>query len=1326
VTLLVHLLGPPRISRDGQPITIPGHRPLALLAYLLVSGEAHSRQHLVDLLFDNADDPRASLRWTLSKLRRAIGARYILSDRQQIGFDFASEYWLDVSAFEAGDLALYHGDFLEGLHVRDAYRFEDWAFYQRERLRGSYERALTEHLERYEGQGDDASLVETAHHMLRLDNLREDWYRALMRAYARLGKREAALAQYAQCRQVLEAELGVEPEAETTALFEQIQAGALEAAQAAPVRSPDIPLQLPAFLEEEREEAKRPVFVARQRELAGLDEYLAAVLVGQPAPGQPVGPGGRVVFVTGEAGRGKTALLAEFAHRAQAAHPELIVAGGHCNAYTGVGDPYLPFRDVMAMLSGDVEQAWASGAITREGARRLWRLMPHTAQALADHGRDLVEVFVAGAALVDRISAGAPGGAGWLTRLRRLAQRERPGPGDLEQQQLFEQYGQVLRTLAGQAPLLLTLDDLQWADTASINLLFHLGRRLGGSRIMILGAYRPSEVALGRPSGSESQKERHPLEPVVNEFKRLLGDIQVDLGQTAPIEGREFVDAFLDTEPNRLGEEFRQALFKHTRGHPLFTVELLCDMQERGTLVQDEQGEWIVGSSLAWEALPARAEAVIEERIGRLEEELRAILTTASVEGEDFTAQVVAGVQEIDERRLLHQLSQELDRRHRLVRERGEVAVGHRRLSRYRFSHVLFQQYLYNGLSPGERRLLHGRIAALLEELYAGRTDPMAAQLAWHYTQAGEGEKAVDYLLQAGDQARGLYAHQEAINHYQQALALLKEQGKHERAARTQMKLGLTYHTAFQFRQARRAYEEGFALWQRAGERRKGLPPPPAPHALRMRVDEPRTLDPALSYSTSGIVIRQLFSGLVELSPELDIVPDVARSWEVLEGGRRYLFHLRDDVRWSDGRRVAAEDFEYAWKRVLDPATGSAYASILHDVKGARAFHQGQAGREDVRVQALDELTLAVELEGPTGYFLHLLTHDSTFPVPRHVVEAQGETWTEMGNIVTNGPFRLEAWRPGESMVLARNQEYRGRFRGNMQRVELSFLDDWSAVLERYETDGLDILEPSDPRSAEIDRARQRHPGDYVTAPRLMTRYVGFNVSRPPFDDRRVRRALALATDRERLADVVLRGYHAPATGGFIPPGMPGHSPGIGLPYDPEGARGLLAEAGYPEGRGFPPVSWLLARRYEPTAECLQAEWQESLGIEIRWELVTWATYIDVLDKRRNEEVPSLFVIGWVADYPDPDNFLRVWTGRRRTRWRNEAYDRLVERARRVVDHSERMKLYQQADRILVEEAVVVPLAYSRRHVLVKPWVSQYPMSAMRNDFWKDVIIEPH
>jgi oligopeptide transport system substrate-binding protein len=219
-----------------------------------------------------------------------------------------------------------------------------------------------------------------------------------------------------------------------------------------------------------------------------------------------------------------------------------------------------------------------------------------------------------------------------------------------------------------------------------------------------------------------------------------------------------------------------------------------------------------------------------------------------------------------------------------------------------------------------------------------------------------------------------------------------------------------------------------------------------------------------------------------------------------------------------------------------------------------------------------------------------------------------------------------------------------------------------------------------------------------------------------------MRRAFALATDRETLADVVLRGYVSPATGGYVPPGMPGHSPGIALPYDPGQARQILAEAGYPGGRSFPTVYSLVPYGRESLSEYLQAQWREDLGIKTTWEAMEWAKYLHGLER----EPPHIFLSGWVADYPDPDSFLRASPIRLRTRWENGAYDRLVEEAKQVTDQGKRMKLYGQADRILVEEAAIVPLTYERLHLLVQPWVRRYPTSAIKYWFWKDVIIEPY
>jgi tetratricopeptide (TPR) repeat protein len=635
-----------------------------------------------------------------------------------------------------------------------------------------------------------------------------------MRLLAWTGQRGAALRQFETCKRALWEELGVGPAGETTVLCQQIQAGKL-----------DLPPQLPAFLTEDgaRHEPDRPLFVTRERELAQLDAFLNGALAGQ----------GRVIFITGGPGRGKTALMDAFARRAMEAHPDLLVTSGNCNAYSDVGDPYLPFRDVMAMLTGDVEAKWDAGAITRDHAQRLWAAFPLVVQALLDHGPHLLDVLVPGAALLDRAMIAEQAGAPRLARLRGHVNRQGTSSKDVEQSYLFQQVTNVLRTVVQEQPLLLILDDIQWADVASISLLFHLGRRLAGadSRVLIACAYRPEEVAVDRAGPSilrqaqdgagSGQAQRHSLARALSEFKRIFGDVWVDLGQADRTEGRRFIDALLDAEPNRLAEGFRATLFHRTEGHPLFTVELLRALQERGDLLKDGDGCWIEGPTLDWEVLPARVEAVIEERIDRLDPELQEILTVASVEGEIFTAQVVAKVREMAERPLLHRLSQELERRHRLVREQEEVHTSRGRMSRYRFGHAIFRDYVYQRLSPGERRLLHGDVAAALESLYDGQLDEMAVQLAHHFQKADDYGRTFRYLTLAAERASRLYANDEAITHYTRAIEVAERISPDAHSlAKLHRGRGLANETLGEFDQARADHKAILQIARAAGERR--------------------------------------------------------------------------------------------------------------------------------------------------------------------------------------------------------------------------------------------------------------------------------------------------------------------------------------------------------------------------------------------------------------------------------------------------------------------------------------------------------------------------
>jgi DNA-binding SARP family transcriptional activator/predicted ATPase len=783
--LSLSLLGSFQVTLDGQPVTgFKSNKERALLAYLAVEADRpHRREALAGLLWPDWPDRDAlsNLRYALSNLRQVIGDRsaeppFLLITRDTLQFDRASDCWLDVALLEevvaAGKaqpgaldqleraVALYRGSFLEGFSVSDSAGFEGWVLLTRERLARQVLAALHHLAAAYEQRGEYEQAQRWAWRQIELEPWDEAAHQQVMQTLALSGQRSAALAQYETCRRQLSEELGVEPSPETTRLYEQIRDGRLRAPTPPPAPVAKATAPLPRFLEEAPSPIEIPVFVAREGELRQLDRFLDLALAGQ----------GRVAFVTGEAGSGKTALLQAFTRRAQEAHADLIVASGNCNAYTGIGDPYLPFREILELLTGDIEARWAAGTLTREHARRLWQTFPLVAQALVEAGPDLLDTFVPRGALHKRASTVAPGRTDWLTPLDEAIERRvavSVGGGSPQQSDIFEQYTRVLQAVARRAPLLLVLDDLQWADVGSISLLFHLGRRLAGSRILILGAYRPEEVALGRDGA------RHPLQPVVNELQRDYGEIAVNLDQA---ESRDFVEALLDSESNRLGAEFREMLHRQTGGHPLFTTELLRGLQQRGDLVRDASGWWGEGPDLNWETLPARVEAVIAERIDRLDRQLRAALRVASVEGETFTAEVVAWLRGVDEQEMLEHLSSDLDRQHRLVRAQSILRVDGRILSRYRFRHILFQRYLYGSLDEVERVHIHEQVGTALERLYGTeeQLNTIAVQLALHFQRARITEKAIHYLCRAGERAVQLCAYQEALTHLTRGLDLLE------------------------------------------------------------------------------------------------------------------------------------------------------------------------------------------------------------------------------------------------------------------------------------------------------------------------------------------------------------------------------------------------------------------------------------------------------------------------------------------------------------------------------------------------------------------------
>lgn len=794
--LALALLGGFQVTLDGQPVTrFKSNKVRALLAYLAVEADRpHRREMLAGLLWPERPDRDAlnNLRYSLANLRKTLDDRssatpFLLIDRDTVQFNRASDAWLDVEQFlvriaaarglhAAGDrspaavtdlesaLALYRGSLLEGFSAGDAAPFEEWLLLRREQIARQVTWALASLVALHEARGDYPQAQALARRHVALEPWNEDAHRALMRALALDKQRSAALHQFQLCRRLLAEELGVEPAEETVALFEAIRKGGWAdkgiGNQPGGTRKQGMPASA-------TRDAAFPVspLVARESQLSQLDQALAGALAGA----------GRVVFVAGEAGSGKTALLAEFTRRAMQTHAGLMVASGACDAATGVGDPYLPFREILQLLTGDIEPKRAGAGLTLEHARRLWAASPDAIQALATHGPDLIDTFVPGAGLALRAQAFAgqsQQSAAWQARLARRVQAAAANSLDVRQAlqvtDIFQQITRVVQELARQHPLVLVIDDLQWADAGSIGLLFHLGRRLAASRILVAAAYRSDAIA------APSDQERHPLALVIRELQRISGQEPVDLDAC---QGRPFVDALLDSAPNCLDAAFREQLYRRTEGHPLFTVELLHSMAELGDLVREGDGRWSEGPALHWDRLPTRIESAIGERIERLPEESRAMLAAASIEGEEFTAEAVARALDTSEPFVIQRLSSELSQRHGLVSAVSIRRLGARKLSRYRFRHNLFQRYLYDHVDPVQRAHLHEAIGNALEALLDEAPQELqeqASRLAWHFERAGLPDRAAMHHLQAGRRAARLAAHEDAISHFTHGLALLE------------------------------------------------------------------------------------------------------------------------------------------------------------------------------------------------------------------------------------------------------------------------------------------------------------------------------------------------------------------------------------------------------------------------------------------------------------------------------------------------------------------------------------------------------------------------
>lgn len=509
-------------------------------------------------------------------------------------------------------------------------------------------------------------------------------------------------------------------------------------------------------------------FIGRKSELERLNRYFTLARSGRT----------QICFVGGEAGSGKTALVNHFIRTAQNQHPETVIAISRCNSQTGQGDPYLPFLDILTMvIAGDHPDEGHSDEghpgrdhpdeetdiITTENKARLKKIFKISAKTLVEHAPDLVGSLIPGSSAIVSAAKFAAGEAGWLDKFNSCI-KQSDFRDKMDREQICHQYMDLLLALSKKTPMVIVLDDLQWCDSSSIGLLFHLSRELKQSRILIIGLYRPNDVNLGRDD------ERHPLSIILNEIKGRVGDVLIDLDHISEDRKKLFVSKFIDRQKNKLGTDFRHRLFQLTSANPFFIYELLENFQETGELVKDAAGDWILSPTFDWKKLPAKVEGVISERIGRLTRELGDLLNVACVEGNQFSVQVVSQVTGIKALSVLRMISQELMERHQLVCEQGTQKIGGQTIFAYRFMHTSVAHYIYQNLSAGEKLILHGEIARVLETLYVNRLNEVSVQLAYHFARSGESKIALGYSIQSARRALGLSAYREAQTLLEEAL----------------------------------------------------------------------------------------------------------------------------------------------------------------------------------------------------------------------------------------------------------------------------------------------------------------------------------------------------------------------------------------------------------------------------------------------------------------------------------------------------------------------------------------------------------------------------
>jgi len=473
----------------------------------------------------------------------------------------------------------------------------------------------------------------------------------------------------------------------------------------------------------------------------------------------------------------------------------------------------------------------------------------------------------------------------------------------------------------------------------------------------------------------------------------------------------------------------------------------------------------------------------------------------------------------------------------------------------------------------------------------------------------------------------------------------------------------------------------------------------------------PVTLDPALAAeSTSASYIVQIFSGLTRFDSNLQVIPDIAQNWDKSADGMTFTFHLRNGVKFQNGKAVTASDFKYSWERALNPDTGSLTAgTYLNDIVGASEMLSGHATQLN-GVKIIDDYTLQVNITSPIPYFLDKMAYPTSFVVDKTNVES-GSTWWQHPN--GTGPFKLLLWQQDRRLVLGRNPTYYG---GKAKLNQVSFQLYNGDPMQLYQAGTIDATYVSSAYIPLVTDPNNQYSKELSIYPELSFYYIEFNTSEPPFDDVNIRQAFSYAVDKEKVINLSTENVVTPAYG-ILPPDMPGYNSDLsGLHFDPDKAKSLIAASKYGSVANLPPIVFTTSGWGGNISGLLGGvieEWRKNLGVEVTVRQIepdNFSYYI-------NQEKNSMFDTGWVADYPDPQDFLDILfhTGAQNNMgdYSNPVLDSLLEQASTAQDNSSRLQLYQQAEQTVIKDAAVLPLYFSKNYVLTKPNVKGYMVSPL-------------